>query len=75
MRRKEHDEEQDRKSTGEIKVCEKRHKKNVLKRVFMPFFSVIECVCVCVVWIVFHLFMCMIKEAVKKLFSQLLIVE
>lgn len=37
----------------------------------MPFFSVIECVCVCVVWIVFHLFMCMIKEAVKKLFSQL----
>lgn len=41
----------------------------------MPFFSVIECVCVCVVWIVFHLFMCMIKEAAKKLFSQLLIVE
>lgn len=27
MRRKELDEEQDRKSTGEIKVCEKRHKK------------------------------------------------
>lgn len=41
----------------------------------MPFFSEIECVCVCVVWIVFHLFMCMIIEAVKKLFSQLLIVE
>lgn len=37
MRRKELDEEQDRKSTGEIKVCEKRHKKCIKESIHAIF--------------------------------------
>lgn len=37
MRKKEHDEEQDRKSTSEIKVCEKRHKKCIKESIHAIF--------------------------------------